>query len=114
MHSSKVNQTYNNGRTNDPAISNLVTIHERVNLTKEQYDVLKTICHTYEESISDYMQEALIEAMRFDIEEGNFCDILLQKLDNNDKARNNSSSPPAPNTMNSDLDLLKELQSKIS
>jgi hypothetical protein len=116
-HSSKTNQRYSsNERTNDPADTNLVTIHERINLTKEQCDVLKTICHTYEESISDYMQEALIEAMRFDIEEGNFCDNLLQKLDNNGKARSNSSSSshPTPNPMNGDLDLLNELQSKRS
>jgi DNA-binding winged helix-turn-helix (wHTH) protein len=49
----------------------LVTITEKVNLTKNQYGVLNIICNTYEESVSQYMQEALVEAMRFDIEEGN-------------------------------------------
>jgi hypothetical protein len=54
-------------------------INEKLNLSGSQYEVLKIICDTYKQSISDYMQEALIEPMRFDIEEGNFCDILLQK-----------------------------------
>lgn len=31
-------------------------------------------------TVSEYMQQALVEAMRFDIEEGNFSDILLEKL----------------------------------
>ena len=64
------------------------------------------------------MQEAVIETMKFDIEEGNFCDTLLEKIDNDDKS--NSNSPPtssssslAPDLMNSDLDLLKKLQTQI-
>ena len=51
-----------------------------INLTKSQYEVLNIICNTYEESVSQYMQEALVEAMRFDIEEGNFSDVLLEKI----------------------------------
>jgi len=31
-------------------------------------------------TVSEYMQQALVEAMRFDIEEGNFSDVLLEKL----------------------------------
>jgi hypothetical protein len=31
-------------------------------------------------SFSEYMQQALVEAMRFDIEEGNLCDALLEKI----------------------------------
>jgi hypothetical protein len=58
------------------------------------------------------MQEALIEAMRFDIEEGNFCATLLEKIDSNDKSKNNSPVPFAPDIMNSDEDLLKKLQSQ--
>ena len=56
--------------------------------------------------------------MKFDIEEGNFCDTLLEKIDNNDKIKN--SSPPsspgplASDFMKSDLDLLKKLQTQIS
>jgi hypothetical protein len=31
--------------------ANMITITEKVNLTKNQYEVLKTICDTYEESV---------------------------------------------------------------
>ena len=41
---------------------------------------LKTICDTYEQSVSEYMEEALVEAMQYDIEEGNFSATLLEKL----------------------------------
>jgi hypothetical protein len=58
----------------------LVIIQEKVNLTKEQNEVLQMICNSYEMTVSEYMQQALIEAMRFDIEEGNFSDVLLEKL----------------------------------
>jgi hypothetical protein len=37
------------------------------------------LCDTYEIPFSEYMQQALVEAMKFDIEEGNFCDTLLEK-----------------------------------
>ena len=60
--------------------SELVTINEKVNLTKEQNEVLKMICNSYEMTVSEYMQQALVEAMRFDIEESNFSDVLLEKL----------------------------------
>ena len=33
------------------------------------------------------MQEATIEAMKSDIEEGNFCDTLLEKIDNDERVR---------------------------
>jgi hypothetical protein len=62
-------------------------------LKKDQYEVLKIICNTYQTSFSEYMQQALVEAMRFDIEEGNFCDALLEKIDNYDKSKNNSPLP---------------------
>jgi len=64
------------------------------------------------------MQQALVEAIKFDIEEGNFCDTLLEKIDNDDKSKTNSlppsSAPLAPDPRNSELDLLKKLQTQIS
>lgn len=62
------------------------------------------------QSISEYMQEALVEALQSDIEDGDLCDVLMDKLDNDKKKKNNSPSSPSPNSMNSDLDMLKELQ----
>jgi hypothetical protein len=76
--------------TNNRDPSELVTINEKVNLTKEQNEVLQMICNSYEMTISEYMQQALVEAMRFDIEEGNFSDILLEKLgEDNGKKKTN-------------------------
>ena len=81
MHSSSLPQTSSKTvHTNNSTHKEPVTITEKVNLTKNQYEVLNIICNTYEESISQYMQEALVEAMRFDIEEGNFSDVLLEKI----------------------------------
>jgi hypothetical protein len=112
--SSKVNETC----SKDPA--KLVTINEKVNLTKDQREVLNIICNTYQISISEYMQEALVEAMKFDIEEGNFCDTLLEKIGGEDSKKDNNSpssstlTSPAHDLTNSDLDLLKRMQTQIS
>ena len=100
--------------TNSNKKEDFITITEKIKLKKDQYEVLKIICDTYQTSFSEYMQEALIEAMKFDIEEGNFCDTLLEKLEKIDKynkSKNNSPSslaPLDPDLMNSDLDLLKK------
>jgi hypothetical protein len=71
-------------------------------------------------SFSEYMQQALVEAMRFDIEEGNLSDALLEKMGGeHGKKDNSSSSSPSPasltpDLMKSDLDLLKKLQTQTS
>jgi len=46
---------------------------------------------TYDQPVSEYMREALLEAMQYDIEEGNFSDILLDKLNQDDVKKDNSS-----------------------
>ena len=104
-------------KNKDSGGDSIVTVNEKVNLTKSQHQVLKTICDTYEISVSEYMQQALVEAMRFDIEEGNFSDALLEKIGVEDSKKDNSppSSPSAslaPGLTNSDLDLLKKLQTQ--
>jgi hypothetical protein len=101
---------------NKTTVDDVIAINEKVNLTKQQHQVLKIICDTYQMSISEYMQQALVEAMRFDIEEGNFSDALLEKIGSEDSKRDNSPSsttPFAPGLMNSDLDLLKKLQTEV-
>jgi hypothetical protein len=94
-----------------------ISITEKINLTKKQYEVLNVICNTYEQSISQYLEEALVEAMRYDIEEGNFSVALLEKIGGEDSKKDYSSSSTsaslAPGLMNSDLDLLKKLQRQI-
>jgi len=110
--SSKVNETL----SKDPG--DLVTINKKVSLTKQQNHVLKMICDTYEMSISKYMEQALVEAMRFDIEEGNFSDALLEKIGGDDNKKDNNSCPsssgsffPGPTTQ--ELDLLRKLQTHV-
>jgi hypothetical protein len=92
--------------TNNRDPNELVTIEEKVNLTKEQNEVLQMICNSYEMPISEYMQEALVEAMRFDIEEGNFSDVLLEKL-GEDKKKENANSTQHSSTQN-ELDVFKQ------
>jgi hypothetical protein len=110
---SRVTQTNNK----DP-IDGMVTINEKVNLTKPQHQVLKTLCDTYQMSFSEYMQQAVVEAMRFDIEEGNLCDALLEKIGSEDSKKDNNSSHQTstslpPDLMKRELDLLKKLQTQI-
>ena len=102
---------------NKDTVNNTITINEKVNLTEQQHQVLKTICDTYQMSFSEYMQQALVEAMRFDIEEGNLCDALLEKIGAEDSKKDNNSSPPSPTAltpdlMKTDFDLLKKLQAE--
>jgi hypothetical protein len=101
-------------------IDDLITINEKVNLTKQQHQVLKIVCDTYEMSLSEYMQQALVEAMRFDLEEGNFSDALLGKLGDDGKKKDSSPSgtssspaPLAPGLTKNDLDLIKKLQTEV-
>jgi anti-sigma28 factor (negative regulator of flagellin synthesis) len=113
--SSKSTQSDNK---NKDTTNNIITINEKVNLTEQQHQVLKTICDTYKMSLSEYMQQALVEAMRFDIEEGNLCDALLEKIGAEDSKKDNNS-PPSPTSINPDLmknelDLLKRFQTEIS
>jgi hypothetical protein len=66
------------------------------------------------------MQQALIEAMRFDTEEGSFSDALLEKIGGEDGKKDSNSYPSsstaslASGPTNNDLDLLKKLQTQIS
>src|SRR5436305_1464204 len=89
ISSSNLTNTQNK---NKASIDDVITINEKVNLTKKQHQVLKVICDTYETSFSEYMQQALVEAMRFDIEEGNFSDTLLEKIGVEDSKNDSSSS----------------------
>jgi sulfur relay (sulfurtransferase) DsrC/TusE family protein len=108
--SSKLTHAYNK---NKDAVNDTIAINEKINLTKKQYEVLNMICNSYEKSISEYMQEALVRSMQSDIEYGDLCDVLLDKLDEDDKKKkNNSSSSPAPNAINNDLDMLEKLQTQ--
>jgi hypothetical protein len=58
-----------------------VTINQQIVLTRDQYELLKIISNAYNKSVSEYIQKALIETMKSEIEFGDFCDMLLDKLD---------------------------------
>jgi hypothetical protein len=110
ISSSKLANTQNKNKN---SLDKVITINEKVNSTKQQDQVLKIICDTYETSFSEYMQEALVEAMRFDIEEGDFSDALLEKIGGKDsKNKSSSHSSVAQSLANNDLDLLKNLQTR--
>jgi sulfur relay (sulfurtransferase) DsrC/TusE family protein len=110
--SSKLNHTHNKNKN---TVDDTITINEKINLTKKQYEVLNMICNLYETSISEYMKDALVQSMKNDVEDGNFCDVLLEKLNEDDKKKKNNSPSPAPfDTINSDLDMLKKLQTGLS
>jgi hypothetical protein len=114
MSSTKSTHTHDKNKDN-ASDSVIVTINEKVNLTKQQHHVLNIICDTYQMSFSEYIHQEIVEAMRFDIEEGNLSDALLEKIGGEDTKKDNPSpSPsPAPDLMKSDLDLLKKLQTQI-
>jgi hypothetical protein len=42
--------------------SNIITLNEKVSLTKDQYEILNIICKIYQIPVSEYMQQALVEA----------------------------------------------------
>ena len=113
ISSSNLTNTQNK---NKASIDDVITINEKVNLTKQQNQVLKVICDTYETSFSEYMRQALVEAMRFDIQEGNFSDALLEKIGGEGSKSDNSSSSHssvAKSLTSNDLDLLRKLQMQV-
>jgi hypothetical protein len=57
-------------------------------------------------TISDYMRDAMVEAVRFDIEEGNFSDVLLEKLGEGRKKENANSTQES--SMQNKLDIFKK------
>ena len=99
------------------AVDDTIAINEKINLTKNQYNVLNMICKSYEKSISEYMQEALVRSMQSDIEDGNLCDVLLDKLEEEEEddkeTKQNVNSRSSPNTINDDLEMLKKLQNTL-
>src|SRR5919197_477241 len=105
LPSSKPTQAHNKNKS---AVEDTIVINEKIDLTKNQYEVLNIICKSYDTSISEYMQEALVRSMQSDIEDGNLCDVLLNRLDGDDdkemKQNNNSSSTPS--AINNDLEML--------
>ena len=110
--SSKPTYTRNKNKS---GVDDTIAVNEKISLTKNQYEVLNMICKSYEKSISEYMQEALVRTMQSDIEDGNLCDVLLDRLDGDDdkEMKQNNNSPSTPSTINNDLEMLKKLQTTL-
>jgi hypothetical protein len=68
--SKKSESEVSHGHSNKQEDDDIVTITETIKLKSRQYEVLKNICDVYRFSLSEYIQEVLIETMKSDIEEG--------------------------------------------
>lgn len=62
-----------------------VKLDQQIVVTQDQFELLKIISKAHDKSISEYIQKAVLETMKNEIEYGDFCDILLDKLDNEPK-----------------------------
>ena len=69
-----------NGKDNN-SDDTMITINENVTLTKNQHQALKIVCDIYQQSFSEYIQEALVQTMKSDIKDGNLSINLLDWLD---------------------------------
>lgn len=58
-----------------------IKFNQEIVLTKYQFELLKVISKAHDESVPEYIQKAMLETMKNEIEFGDFCDILLDKLD---------------------------------
>ena len=58
-----------------------VVFNQQIILTKDQFELLNIMSKTHDKSISEYIQKAVIETMKNELEFGDFCNILLDKLD---------------------------------
>lgn len=61
------------------------TLNEPITLTKKQNEILTMVCDLYEMKVGEYIKEALIESLKEEITDGDFCGLLASKLDDNKK-----------------------------
>jgi len=62
------------------------TINEPIKLTKKQNEILTMVCDLYEMAVGEYIKDALIEALKEELTDGDFCVLLASKLDDGKKA----------------------------
>ena len=58
----------------------------RSSLIKKQNEILTMVCDLYEIEVVEYIKEALIESLKDEIMDGDFCVLLASKLDDGKKA----------------------------
>jgi hypothetical protein len=62
------------------------TINEYIKLTKKQNEILTMVCDLYEMKVGEYIKDALIESLKEELTDGDFCGLLASKLDDGKKA----------------------------
>jgi myosin-crossreactive antigen len=67
------------------------TLNEQIKLSKKQNEILVMVCDLYEMKIGEYIKQALIESLKEEITDGEFCELLASKLDD-DKKENKSEA----------------------
>ncbi len=48
--------------------------------TKKQNEILRMVCDLYETEVGEYIKDALIESLKEEITDGDFCGLLLLNL----------------------------------
>ena len=74
MNASSSRSTGSSEVLRDQRGNDYVTLTEKVDLTKKQYEVLNIVCTTYGKSLSEYMEEALAQLVTL---QGNAYILLL-------------------------------------
>ena len=71
------------------------TINEPIKLTKKQNEILTMVCDLYEMEVGEYIKDALIESLKEEITDGDFCGLLASKLDDGKKANKSKGGDKA-------------------
>ena len=78
-----------NSLNETPQISDKVVT---IRLTKDQHQAVKIICDVYQQPVSEYIEDALVQTMKADIEDGNLSIALLERLDESPQEGKNEKS----------------------
>src|SRR5439155_539252 len=52
------------------------TLNEPIKLSKKQNEILVMVCDLYEMKIGEYIKQALIESLKEEITDGEFCELF--------------------------------------
>jgi myosin-crossreactive antigen len=82
----------------------ITTINEPIKLTKKQNEILTMVCDLYEMKVGEYIKDALIESLKEEITNGDFCVLIASKLDDNKKVDKNKAGNKAVSDQGSGID----------
>jgi hypothetical protein len=72
-----------------------IPINEPIRLSKKQNEILIMVCDLYEMKVAEYIKEALIESLKEELTDGDFCGLLASKLDDNKKENKSKAGDKA-------------------